>query len=74
MKRYLALILIYSVLHSASTTTSAGQEAEPAANQVSHIATALNHLTVLEFQEPVMLAAKLPTHLRAWDARLFCSQ
>jgi len=34
-----------------------GQQAEPAANKVSHIATALNHLTVLEFQEPVTLAA-----------------
>jgi hypothetical protein len=53
MKRYLALILIYSV----STITSVGQQAEPAANKVSHIATALNHLTVLEFQEPVTLAA-----------------
>jgi hypothetical protein len=53
MKRYLAIILIYSV----STITSVGQQAEPAANKVGHIATALNHLTVLEFQEPVTLAA-----------------
>ena len=53
MKRHLALILIYTVC----TITSAGQQAEPAASKVSHIATALNHLTVLEFQEPVTLAA-----------------
>jgi hypothetical protein len=53
MQRYLAIILIYSV----STITSAGQLAETTPNRVSHIATALNHLTVLEFQEPVTLAA-----------------
>ena len=53
MKRYLTLILIYSVY----TIRSIGQQTEPAANKVSHIATALNHLTVLEFQEPVTLAA-----------------
>jgi hypothetical protein len=53
MKRYLAFILIYSVC----TITSAGQQTEPAASKVNHIATALNHLTVLEFQESVTLAA-----------------
>ncbi len=53
MKQYLALILIYSVC----TITSVGQQADPAASKVNHIATALNHLTVLEFQEPVTLAA-----------------
>ena len=53
MKRYLAFILIYSVC----TITSAGQQAETTASKVNHIATALNHLTVLEFQEPVTLAA-----------------
>lgn len=53
MKRHLALILIFSVC----TITSVGQQAEPAASKVSHIATALNHLTVLEFQEQVTLAA-----------------
>lgn len=55
MKRSLALILMYSVC----TIRSVSQQAEPAAgaSKVSHIATALNHLTVLEFQEPVTLAA-----------------
>jgi hypothetical protein len=53
MKRYLSFILIYSVC----TITSWGQQAETPANKINHIATALNHLTVLEFQEPVTLAA-----------------
>jgi len=53
MKRHLALILIYSFC----TITSTGQQTEAAVSKVSHIATALNHLTVLEFQEPVTLAA-----------------
>lgn len=53
MKRYLAFILIYSVY----PITFIAQQAEPAATKVSHISTALNHLTVLEFQEPVTLAA-----------------
>jgi len=53
MKRYLPFILIYSVC----AITSAGQQAETTASKINHIATALNHLTVLEFQEPVTLAA-----------------
>jgi type IV secretory pathway VirB9-like protein len=53
MKRCLALILIYSVC----TITSAGQETDTTTGKVNHITTALNHLTVLEFQEPVTLAA-----------------
>lgn len=53
MKRYLAVVLIYSVCAIAS----GGQQIEIAAIKVNHITTALNHLTVLEFQEPVTLAA-----------------
>jgi hypothetical protein len=53
MKRYLPFILIYTVC----TITSAGQQPKTATNAVNHIATALNHLTVLEFHEPVTLAA-----------------
>ena len=53
MQRYLSFILIYSVC----TIPSTGQQADTTSNKVNHIATALNHLTVLEFQEPVTLAA-----------------
>jgi hypothetical protein len=53
MTRYLSFILVYS----ACTITSAGQQTQTMASKVNHIATALNHLTVLEFQEPVTLAA-----------------
>src|SRR5271157_2117626 len=53
MKPYLSFILVYSLC----TMASVGQQTEPAASNVSHVATALNHLTVLEFQEPVTLAA-----------------
>jgi hypothetical protein len=53
MKQSLALIFIYGIC----TVASAGQQTETATSKVSHIATALNHLTVLEFQEPVTLAA-----------------
>jgi len=53
MKPYLSLILVYNLC----TIGSVGQQTEPAASNVSHVATALNHLTVLEFQESVTLAA-----------------
>ena len=53
MKRYLVLILIYSVC----AVPVLAQLPFPATETVTHIATALNHLSVLEFQEPVTLAA-----------------
>ena len=53
MKQNLALILIYVIC----TVVSAGQQTETATSKVSHVGTAMNHLTVLEFQEPVTLAA-----------------
>ena len=53
MKRFLSFILIYC----ACTGTAFPQQADPPAPSVIHVATALNHLTVLEFHEPVTMAA-----------------
>lgn len=53
MKRFLSVILIYSV----SLVTASSQQAGPSSGEVIHVATAVNHLTVLEFHEPVTLAA-----------------
>jgi hypothetical protein len=53
MKRYLALILIYTVC----SVHVLAQQRSNTTDAVTHIATALNHLSVLEFQEPVTLAA-----------------
>jgi hypothetical protein len=53
MKRSLSLILIYSVCAATAFT----QQTETLAPNVIHVATALNHLTVLEFHEPVAMAA-----------------
>lgn len=53
MKRVLSLILIYC----ASTGTASPQQIDPLASNVVHVATALNHLTILEFHEPVTMAA-----------------
>lgn len=54
MKRTVTLILIYSLIAIAALSQQAGT---PAPNSVVHVATALNHLTVLEFHEPVTMAA-----------------
>ncbi len=55
MKRYFLLILVtFGVLTSGTINA---QEAALSANKITHVGTALNHLTVLEFQEPVALAA-----------------
>lgn len=51
MKRIL-LILIYAL----SAVSLTAQDVQPAQN-VLHVSTALNHLTVLEFHEPVIMAA-----------------
>ena len=53
MKRFLSFILIYC----ACTGTAFPQQTEPPAPGVVHVATALNHLTILEFHEPVTMAA-----------------
>jgi hypothetical protein len=53
MKRFLFLILIYG----ACTGTVLPQQTDPPAPVVIHVATALNHLTILEFHEPVTMAA-----------------
>jgi hypothetical protein len=54
MKRSVALILIYSCC--AIPALSQGSD-DPSPNAVVRVATALNHLTVLEFHEPVTMAA-----------------
>src|SRR6266699_4920390 len=54
MKRTVPLILIYSLCAVAALSQ---QSSPPSTNTVVHVATALNHLTVLEFHEPVTMAA-----------------
>jgi hypothetical protein len=54
MKRTVSLILIYSLCTIAALSQQTGT---PSPNAVVHVATALNHLTVLEFHEPVTMAA-----------------
>ena len=58
MKRLLPLILICGVcLSSAVTAVSQDTESTTKTNKATRVATALNHLSVLEFQEPVTLVA-----------------
>src|ERR1700726_3772840 len=54
MKRSVSLILIYNLCGIA---TLSQQSVSPSPDAVVHVATALNHLTVLEFHEPVTMAA-----------------
>jgi hypothetical protein len=54
MKRTVSLILVYSLCAIAALSQQTGT---PNPNAVVHVATALNHLTVLEFHEPVTMAA-----------------
>ena len=54
MNRTISLILIYSFCATAALSQQSGT---PSPNAVVHVATALNHLTVLEFHEPVTMAA-----------------
>lgn len=54
MKRSFSLILIYSLCAILASSQQSGP-ANP--NTVVHVSTALNHLTVLEFHEPVTMAA-----------------
>jgi hypothetical protein len=61
MNRTVSLILIYSFcMYSVCATAAWSQQSgtpSPSPNAVVHVATALNHLTVLEFHEPVTMAA-----------------
>ena len=54
MKRLCCLILIYGLSPIAAP---AQQPTSPSIEKVVHVATALNHLTVLDFHEPVTMAA-----------------
>jgi len=54
MKRTVSLIPIYGLCAIAALSQQSGP---PSPNAVVHVATALNHLTVLEFHEPVTMAA-----------------
>src|SRR6266567_5694453 len=54
MKRPVSLILIYGFC---AITALSQQSSPPSPDAVVHVATALNHLTVLEFHEPVTMAA-----------------
>ncbi|MFZ0296752.1 MAG: TrbG/VirB9 family P-type conjugative transfer protein [Candidatus Sulfotelmatobacter sp.] len=54
MNRTVPLILICSLCAIAALSQQSGT---PSPNSVVHVATALNHLTVLEFHEPVTMAA-----------------
>ena len=54
MKKTVPLILICSLCATAALSQQPGT---PSSNAVVHVATALNHLTVLEFHEPVTMAA-----------------
>ena len=54
MKRSVSLIVVSSLFAIAALSQQSGT---PSSNAVVHVATALNHLTVLEFHEPVTMAA-----------------
>src|SRR5258708_12961694 len=54
MKRSVSLIVVSSLCAIAALSQQSGT---PSPNAVVHVATALNHLTVLEFHEPVTMAA-----------------
>ena len=54
MKRFVSFIVVPSLLAIAALSQQSGT---PSPNAVVHVATALNHLTVLEFHEPVTMAA-----------------
>src|SRR5947209_3223408 len=54
MKRSLSLVVVSCFCAIAALSQQSGT---PSPNAVVHVATALNHLTVLEFHEPVTMAA-----------------
>src|SRR6478752_6355185 len=53
MKRSVSLILIYGLC----VVAAMAQQPSASSANVVHVATALNHLTILEFHEPVTMAA-----------------
>ena len=57
MKRHFYLILTTYCLLALAGPMSSEDAPVPAKQRVTHVATALNHLSVLEFQEPVTLVA-----------------
>ncbi len=58
MRRTVSLILIYGFIYGLCVIAALSQQSgTPSPNAVVHVATALNHLTVLEFHEPVTMAA-----------------
>jgi Conjugal transfer protein len=58
MRRTVSLIFICGFIYSLCAIAALAQQSgTPSPNAVVHIATALNHLTVLEFHEPVTMAA-----------------
>src|ERR1700739_391173 len=54
MTKFVQLIALFALLAGSAL---AQQPNSPSPNTVVHVATALNHLTVLEFHEPVTMAA-----------------
>src|SRR5882762_2735113 len=54
MKRFFPFILL---IYGACAATAFSQQTDPPASSITHVATALNHLTVLEYHEPVTMAA-----------------
>ncbi len=54
MKTFVSFVAAFSLYSAAGISQ---QMTSPASNTVVHVATALNHLTVLEFHEPVTMAA-----------------
>jgi hypothetical protein len=49
--------IIFILIYSLSCLSLSAQSSEPPTQNALHVATALNHLTVLEFHEPVTMAA-----------------
>src|SRR5579862_6942013 len=58
MRRTVSLIFTYGFIYGLCAIAALSQQSgTPSPNAVVHVATALNHLTVLEFHEPVTMAA-----------------
>jgi len=66
MKRIFLLIVVSSLCAVAALSQQSGT---PSPNAVVHVATALNHLTVLEFHEPVTMAALAVRIFRLSESR-----
>jgi hypothetical protein len=57
MKQQVFLLLTFGVLVSCTPIAQSQDEQSTTVTKATHVATALNHMTVLEFQEPVTLVA-----------------